>query len=492
MNGPGVSLAGAPEREHGRPFRSLDFPVVALTAFSIALACIRLGTKSLNADETVSAHYAQLGLGDLWHVITGPDPNMGLYYVLLHFWAQIFGVSEAALRSLGVLLSCFAIGLIVAIGTQLFGRRAGLIAGLLLAVDAAFVASEQEARAYGPVVTVTLLSTYLFLRALERPTPQRIATYAMASIVAVYFHYFAALLLVVHLLALLTRDDQRQHARSWALAGSAIVVCSVPELLFARGDRLNVAWIQRPSLHDLAGFPGYLAAGDIHGGSIAAGFFAIAIAYWLLTGFRRRYRWATCFALAWLVVPVILTFVESTIGQSFWVNQYMIIVLAPCLMLVGAGLAAAPRREITVAAVVLAVVLLAIDLQRLYQAPPSDNYRAAARYLFSHEQPGDVALYNASVRTGIGSRYGYVDDGIVYYAARMHANAPRSASIRDLTAARTAKPRRVWFVMRGTIVSTDNARAYVVKAIGGEYAETHSAKDFVTGPTVALFVRRQG
>jgi uncharacterized membrane protein len=50
-------------------------------------------------------------------------------------WAGAFGSEEAAIRSLSALLGALAIPFAVLLGTRLFGRAGGLIAGLPLGLN---------------------------------------------------------------------------------------------------------------------------------------------------------------------------------------------------------------------------------------------------------------------------------------------------------------------------------------------------------------------
>src|SRR2546425_3307417 len=115
------------------------------------LGFLRLGAKSGWLDEAESVAHARLGVRSLLHVLDGGDPNMGLYYVLLHFWIRIFGESESAVRGLSVLFGVLAVPAIYLVGARLFGRAAGLVAALLLAVNAFFIQYAQEARSYSLV-----------------------------------------------------------------------------------------------------------------------------------------------------------------------------------------------------------------------------------------------------------------------------------------------------------------------------------------------------
>ena len=65
----------------------------------------------------------------------------------------------------------------------------------------------QEARAYGLFVLMSALAMLCFVRALDEPTPRRMAAFALAGALALLTHYFAVFLLVPMALWLL-RDER--------------------------------------------------------------------------------------------------------------------------------------------------------------------------------------------------------------------------------------------------------------------------------------------
>ena len=177
-------------------------------------------------------------------MITSHDPNMGLYYVLLHFWTRVFGYSEAAVRSMTVVLAGFAVPVMYLLGRRLFGRSAGIVAALLLAMAPFFVQYEQTARSYALVVLLVLLSSYFFVAELERPSRATLVAYVLASVLAVYAHYFAAFVLVVQALTLIAVKRRGAVTATWLSAAVAIVALCIPAAVFAhRAGSSNISWI---------------------------------------------------------------------------------------------------------------------------------------------------------------------------------------------------------------------------------------------------------
>jgi uncharacterized membrane protein len=68
-------------------------------------------------DDALSADIAALPLVAMLKVIRN-DPNMVLYYVLLHFWSAVAGNSPLALRMLSILFSVAAVPAIYFLGCK--------------------------------------------------------------------------------------------------------------------------------------------------------------------------------------------------------------------------------------------------------------------------------------------------------------------------------------------------------------------------------------
>ncbi len=106
---------------------------------------------------------------------------------LLRLWLYL-GESEWILRSLSVVFGVATVPAVYILGMRLFGPKAGLISATLLSLHTFHVQNSQEGRSYA-LVTLLVLSTYFFVRALEAPhNKKHWLTYRLVSVVAVYAH----------------------------------------------------------------------------------------------------------------------------------------------------------------------------------------------------------------------------------------------------------------------------------------------------------------
>ena len=185
--------------------------------------------------------------------ITGVIPGMArdethppLYPLAVRLWADVFGESESAVRSLGVACSVVAIALLYLAAVSDVGPAAALWACLLMAVATPQVQFAQEARNYVPAMMLTLAAAAGLNGLRRRPTVGRAVTLTVVSIAAVLTHYYAAIAIV----ALATRTlSLRGRARwlAWRVFAVAAVACAIlcgPLLLRQRSNLgSNTAWL---------------------------------------------------------------------------------------------------------------------------------------------------------------------------------------------------------------------------------------------------------
>jgi uncharacterized membrane protein len=158
------------------------------------LRVFALDSTSLWLDELMELDIAQGPISEIWPKLDR-HAGMPLDYDLLHGWIKL-GRQDGWVRLPAVLFGTLSIPLIFAVGRDLFGTRAGLMAAVLLTVSSFAIRYSQEARPYALLMTLTLL-VYLALWRVYRTGRYRywwMAIFAFLS--AVLSHYFMLFMLV--------------------------------------------------------------------------------------------------------------------------------------------------------------------------------------------------------------------------------------------------------------------------------------------------------
>src|SRR5437588_1131637 len=135
--------------------------LLLLTAISVFMRTRILGGQFW-MDEALSTGIASHSLSAIPGVLHH-DGSPPLYYLVLHVWISVFGSSESATHVLSLLLGLLTIPAGAWAAWSLFGRRAGLVAAVLFALNPFITAYSQETRMYTLMALLGLLATAGFI-----------------------------------------------------------------------------------------------------------------------------------------------------------------------------------------------------------------------------------------------------------------------------------------------------------------------------------------
>ncbi|MBN2469298.1 MAG: glycosyltransferase family 39 protein [Anaerolineae bacterium] len=169
--------------------------MVALLLLAAGLRFHRLDAQSLWNDEGASYAMTQRPASAIISNAAADIHPPG-YYLLLKGWTALSGTSELALRALSAFASVITVALTGALGRRLYGRPAGIIAALLLALNTFAIYYAQEARMYallGMWAAAGMLALVAWLRGPHRSAAlQRVApllALALVNAAGLYTQY---------------------------------------------------------------------------------------------------------------------------------------------------------------------------------------------------------------------------------------------------------------------------------------------------------------
>ncbi|MFH1618319.1 MAG: glycosyltransferase family 39 protein [bacterium] len=122
-----------------------------------------------------------------------------LFYVLLHFWIDIFGRSETAMHFLPACIGAAGIMMVWRAGLRFFGHAGGLAAAAFLAVHPFHIAHSQEIRPYGLLVLLSIVCTLSLFTAQKEGGLKNWIFFAFASLANMLTHNYAFFLFMFHL-----------------------------------------------------------------------------------------------------------------------------------------------------------------------------------------------------------------------------------------------------------------------------------------------------
>ena len=241
------------------PARAQLAVTILLVALYVAARLWRLTASCLWFDEIFSLHAARHTWGGMWRFAAADLIHPPLFYALLKIWTAAGGDSLLWLRLFPALTSVLALVPFLLLARELrLGAAATDVALLLMAADGYLIKYAQEVRMYSLLLTLTLLSLWLFAKLLnaERTTRGLFLALFFVNLLLVYTHYYGWLVVACEAAYLLFRD--RRKLPTFLPASAALAILYVPWVAAcarasAEGGGLaqNIGWIARPVARDL-------------------------------------------------------------------------------------------------------------------------------------------------------------------------------------------------------------------------------------------------
>ena len=388
--------------------------IALITAIGAALR-LAVADQPLFADEL--ATFWIVTDNDFGGVVSTVHSNAEItppLYFILSWAATQISTAPELVRGPSLVAGVATIPLVYTLGTRTVGRPAALVASALTALSPFMVYYSAEARAYGLMMALVVLSTLALLRAIETRRATWWALYAACSVAAVYSHYTSVFVLAAQFGWALWAAPHARRAVTLANVGAA--VCFLPWITGVRNDFNSPTSAILDALspftfedirisveHWTVGYPySYLPLRQLPG-LVALVLIAVALvgaAAALTLRLARAAKPARLSDLDSRLVLVVAMAASVPLGEliasALSTNLFTTRNLAaawPALALCMGALLMAAGPRLRVALAVLALAGFAIGAGRMLQeANQRPDYQAAANYVDGRAGPRDTVV----------------------------------------------------------------------------------------------------
>ncbi len=388
-----------------------------------------LGTPGIWFDEAFSVELARQPLPLLWHIIWGPEPNMELYYLFLHFWLSLTGLfglhpAEALVRLPSAIFAGLASVIVFLLGRRYLGLVAGITGAGLFTLNYVQLTYAQQTRAYSLQLLLTCIAWYALFAVFTRETHTKRwwACFILANALAVYAHLFSILIIAAQVVAFISllalpgpwRAVARQRLRPFIVSLLLTGILIIPMLLESlRGPKTG--WLPIPHLHEVLTLFQLITASSNLYLLILFILCCCAVLVALLphvpdsapllqsvTSYRPgdqqseqqvRQLLPIAFALlCWFFVPIISSFIISQGSIRLFSTRYLVTVLPPLFLLVGLAVGALRWRAAQIA-VIAVLFLVALSLVPIYyRSAQVEDWNSTVHWLEQRSQPNDALV----------------------------------------------------------------------------------------------------
>lgn len=475
------------------PTRRLSVAIpVALFVAAVLLRFYQLGAESFWFDEIIMVHVTNQDTASLLSQLFS-SARAPLYPLLGHLWIQLFGTSEAAVRSLSAVCGSISVPLMFVVGRRLFNEKVGIISAAVMLLSPFQVYYAQEFRYYALTTLIALLSILALVEALDTGKWLTFVLFGLTGVAMFYTHplvagLFIGALGVYALVLFVWQKPTRRLIPAWLVSQVVIIVGASPTLLLRllrSSERAGTAgasaesslvpwWLSPPPVWEpvrtvanflFLGFRYLPVAAMVIGGlALVAG---LGVFIWrrgwqpwrsdvsetLKTIREKPVDWKrnAVLALFWFAGPLVLAYILSYTVLPTYVERYVSAAAPGLYVLVALGIVMLGRLiPQWLSAGVLALSLI-VSLQQYYVQDIKEQWDEEAAYVAENIQPGDGIAF--------ASNFGNMPETVTvrqsfewYYPSAVPAcdvdiTQSDSAVLDDLAACRGSGD-RVWLVTR--------------------------------------------
>lgn len=359
--------------------------------------------QSLWRDEVDVIRFAGDSLDRLLRNLALAEHNGPLYYILMRGWLALAGDSEFALRYVSLCSSVISVPLAWRVALPVVGRRAALLAALLVAVSAYLVWYAQDAKMYALVGALTLLAMACWWRALAGGQLKWWIGFVVTASLGLYIHLLSALMLPVYAaLVAITWPRWRDRWRGFTVSLALLILPYLPLAVW----QLPLIWNTHVTGHSEAPLDemfNALLALYARGMAMVGAWPALAaLVFALLMGLfgpgartRTAATWRhRLFLAVWFLLPMLLLYLVS-LRVPLFQPRYLIFTVPPLLILVARGILALARLSRPVGGLLLAAVVAfnCLGLGAQATQPLKSDFRAAAAYVAAHYHDGEPIMF---------------------------------------------------------------------------------------------------
>jgi hypothetical protein len=394
----------------------------ALAVLALALRLYNIGHESLWLDEGYTLLFSRLPFPRLF-LVGGAHEHPPLYYLLVHL---TLGVHDSSLvpRVISAFAGSLSVLVLAALGTRLFGRRAGLIAAGLLVVAPFQVWYSQDGRGYELAGLAVLLSYWALLRAFDRRRTLDWTLYAACTAACLYAEYTTVFVMLPQII-FLARARREGLVRPLVLSLVGAALLFAPWLGVVAGDAAGIAadyWIPSPTPQAFAAtvleFLGLLTpcpsppcqghelaqpllAGQEVAVALAISGVVVALAAAAIA--MRRVR-LTVLSL-WLILPFAIVLLLA-VRRSLYLDRVFLDATFALYLLIGWAATRAGRRKAIGILLALALAVASIaNLAPIYAGGVNPDWKSAARDFAAAYRPGQAVFFNPGVLASLVRAY---------------------------------------------------------------------------------------
>lgn len=345
---------------------------------------------------------------DVYNSINVSEQMPPLYFYSIYFVFKIFGYTTFVARLYAAFLGLISIFLIYKLGKELYSKKVGIIAALLLCVNPFHLFYSQEARPYILLLIFTLLSFLYLVKFLKKVDLKNAVLFGFFAGLMLLTHFFGIFVLIAQsfliliFLILCEKKSRSSFFKNAVVSGFIAVVLFLPAFsILKRVSEIKTFWIQPINLDTIIQvFKDFCGNSDF-----MLYFIIISILYYLIMIFKcnkinktysdivaNKQVFSFIVLITWIVLVLAIPIIRSYLVLPMIQSRYFVVILPAFIIIVAIAIQRIQNQkiEITIIALVSLVSIYEIVIKNnYYLAINKAQFRETTQFVLKNKKDND-------------------------------------------------------------------------------------------------------
>lgn len=227
-------------------------PVLIVSILILFVRSYDISEESLYGDEPYSIFQAQKNLPELKEIFLH-DQNPPMHIALLHFWIQIFGISDVSAKMFSVICSLLAGLMLFLFAKKHLNIKTAYLVSFLFLFSNAQQFYATEVRPYALIQLLCILSFNFYFNIIKSQNKRDIIFLFLTNALLLYTHYLTIFIFVVQFLCIwLFLKEDKKIVVYYFISQILVVLAFLPwvNVLLSNIPKEGSFWSHAPSYDD--------------------------------------------------------------------------------------------------------------------------------------------------------------------------------------------------------------------------------------------------
>lgn len=377
----------------------------------------KIDFQSVWLDEihTLNEADPQKSFKEVYETLLIAEPHPPLYFFIVHIFFKVFGYTTFVARGFSAILGITGLFSIYFLGKELFSKRVGFYAVILLSFNYFHLYYSQDARMYAMMFLTATVSFIYLIRFIRLPSYKSAILFGLCSTLMIYSHFFALFVLVSQYLILLFfvikpyKVKGTQFFTYCLISGTLTLLLYLPSYgLILKTTEMTSIWIQMPSLDVYTQI-----FKDFFGQSELVLFFVLlmVILFFIklfdqkpsqnlyINPINDKLVFSFLILFVWILTTLILPLIRSYTSLPMLINRYFIAILPAIIIIVSIGLYYV-KNEIVRYSIISIIVIFSITdiviVKNYYSNTSKTQFREVSQYIIENNSKKDPVVTSLS------------------------------------------------------------------------------------------------